>query len=121
MGQSYLTSLVFRYHDTFPRPEGIPRWPDLIPEPAPEDVDERIKRGFMLCGDPEEVAEQVAHYGEVGCDQLVFGVPLGQPQDIVLESIRLFGEHVIPKLDTDPKHSTTRFREAAGGPLTPRD
>ena len=28
--------------------------------------------------------------------------------------IRLMGEHVIPKIDTDPVHRTTRFREAAG-------
>jgi hypothetical protein len=27
--------------------------------------------------------------------------------------IRLMGEHVIPKIDTDPVHRTTRFREAA--------
>ena len=29
-----------------------------------------------------------------------------------LETIRLVGEHVIPKLDTDPIHRTTRFRDA---------
>ena len=27
--------------------------------------------------------------------------------------IRLMGEHVIPKIDTDPMHSTTRYRDAA--------
>jgi len=32
-----------------------------------------------------------------------------------METIRLLGEHVIPKLDTDPVHRTTRFREAAAG------
>jgi hypothetical protein len=34
-----------------------------------------------------------------------------------IETIRMFGDHVIPKLDTDPVHRSTRFREAAGGPL----
>jgi hypothetical protein len=29
--------------------------------------------------------------------------------------IRLMGEHVIPKIDTDPVHRTTKFREAATG------
>jgi hypothetical protein len=29
-----------------------------------------------------------------------------------LETIRLMGEHVIPKIDTDPVHRTTRFRDA---------
>jgi hypothetical protein len=31
----------------------------------------------------------------------------------MLETIRLFGEHIIPKLDTDPVHRTTRLRDAA--------
>ena len=30
-----------------------------------------------------------------------------------LETIRLMGEHVIPKIDTDPVHRTTRYRRAA--------
>jgi hypothetical protein len=30
-----------------------------------------------------------------------------------MNSIRLIGEHVIPKIDTDPVHRTTRFRTAA--------
>ena len=29
------------------------------------------------------------------------------------EMIRLMGEHVIPKIDTDPLHRTTRFRDQA--------
>jgi len=29
--------------------------------------------------------------------------------------IRLIGEHVIPKIDTDPVHSTDRYRAAARG------
>jgi hypothetical protein len=27
--------------------------------------------------------------------------------------IRLMGQHVIPKVDTDPLHRTTRFRDQA--------
>jgi hypothetical protein len=30
-----------------------------------------------------------------------------------METIRLFGEHIIPKIDTDPVHRTTRFRKTA--------
>ena len=73
------------------------------------------------CGDPEEVVDQVARYQSMQCDQLVFGLPLNQPHESAMDSIRVFGEQVIPKFDTDPKHSTTRYREAAGGPLVPRD
>jgi len=29
-----------------------------------------------------------------------------------LQTIRLIGEHVIPKIDTDPVHRTSRFRGA---------
>ena len=30
-----------------------------------------------------------------------------------IETIRLFGEHVIPKVDPDPVHRTTKMRQAA--------
>ncbi|HBX76829.1 MAG TPA: hypothetical protein DEG43_04225, partial [Acidimicrobiaceae bacterium] len=70
--------------------------------------------GYLLCGNPEEVNEQIAKYQEVGCDQLVFGLPNeGFEHDEVLEMIELFGTHVIPNFDTDPIHSTTRFRAEA--------
>ena len=40
-------------------------------------------------------------------------------RDDTLETIRLIGEHVIPKIDTDPIHRTTRLRDAAAGkPVT---
>jgi alkanesulfonate monooxygenase SsuD/methylene tetrahydromethanopterin reductase-like flavin-dependent oxidoreductase (luciferase family) len=118
MGIGYLQSLVFHYHDTFPPAEGLPGWPDLIPEPTPEDVEYRINEGFILCGDPDEVVAQAQRYESVGADQLVFGLPLDLPFDAALESIELFGQHVIPKLDPDPVHRTTRFRQAA--PATTR-
>jgi hypothetical protein len=38
-----------------------------------------------------------------------------QTKEQTLKTIRLLGEHVIPKIDTDPVHRTTRFREAAAG------
>jgi alkanesulfonate monooxygenase SsuD/methylene tetrahydromethanopterin reductase-like flavin-dependent oxidoreductase (luciferase family) len=113
MGLGYLQSLVFRYHDTFPKMEGLPVWPDLMPEPTPADVEFRINEGYILCGDPDEVLEQVKRYESVGADQLVFGLPLDMPRDAAMETVRLFGEHVIPKMDPDPVHRTTRFREAA--------
>ncbi|CAM5233840.1 LLM class flavin-dependent oxidoreductase [Streptomyces californicus] len=30
-----------------------------------------------------------------------------------MNTIRLIGEHVIPQIDTDPVHRTSRFRAAA--------
>jgi len=116
MGISYLQSLVFYYHDTFPKVEGVPVWPEHFPEPTLEDIEFRTSEGYLLCGDPDEVLEQVRHYESVGCDQLVFGLPCDMPHEAALETLRLFGEHVIPKLDPDPVHRTTRFREAAAAP-----
>jgi alkanesulfonate monooxygenase SsuD/methylene tetrahydromethanopterin reductase-like flavin-dependent oxidoreductase (luciferase family) len=115
MGISYIQSLTCLYHDTFPIPEWAKRWPEIIPEPTLEDVEERIRLGYLLCGDPDEVCEQVAQYESVGCDQVGFGIPLGLPHEIAVETIKTFGEKVIPNFDKDPVHRTTRFREAAGG------
>ena len=119
-GASYLGSLVFRYHDTFPRPEGLPRWPDLIPEPQIDQIDGMIQGGYALVGDPDEIIQQIQPYQDIGCDQLVFSVCGNQPPEAVAESVELFGKYVIPEFDKDPVHSTVRYREAAGGPLVPR-
>jgi hypothetical protein len=35
------------------------------------------------------------------------------PHEDALETIRLMGEYVISKLDTDPEHRTSRFRREA--------
>ena len=102
MGVSYLQSQVFYYHDTMPTPEGIPVWPEPFPEPTLEDIEYRIQEGYLLCGSPDEVVEQVARYQDLGIDQLVFGMPLDLPLEQALETIELFGQHVIPQFDTSP-------------------
>src|SRR3712207_8610655 len=33
------------------------------------------------------------------------------PTDVVVGSMELFGREVIPQFDTDPEHSTTRYRD----------
>jgi alkanesulfonate monooxygenase SsuD/methylene tetrahydromethanopterin reductase-like flavin-dependent oxidoreductase (luciferase family) len=114
MGSGYHTSLVFRYLDTFPRPAGVPSWPQLIPEPTAEVLEERIAAGNRLVGDPDEVARGVQMYADVGCDQLIFGLLAStQPQDAAVHTAELFGREVIPRFDRDPVHSTVRMREAA--------
>src|SRR6266567_1619148 len=113
MGSGLVQSLVFRYHDTFPKPAGVPDWPALLPDPTPEQVERRIDEGYLLCGDTDEVLEQVRRYESIGADQVSFGLPIDMPFEAALETVRLFGEHVIPKLDPDPVHRSSRFREAA--------
>jgi alkanesulfonate monooxygenase SsuD/methylene tetrahydromethanopterin reductase-like flavin-dependent oxidoreductase (luciferase family) len=111
---SYLQSNVFRYHDTFPHPEGVPFWPDLIPDYDLETIDGLAGIGALICGDPDEALEQCRRWESAGADQLVFGMGMATQAES-LEMIRLMGEHVIPKIDRDPVHRTTRFRDAAAG------
>ncbi|MGW3395250.1 LLM class flavin-dependent oxidoreductase [Streptomyces hydrogenans] len=113
-GLNYLQSLLFRYHDTFPRPEGIPEWPELLPEYSAEIIELLIAEELMICGDPSEVLAQCKRWERAGADQLSFGLPIGISYEDTMNSIRLIGEHVIPEIDTDPVHRTTRFRQAAG-------
>ncbi len=113
MGSGLQVSLVYRYHTTFPKPAGVPEWPTVLPDPSIEEVEQRIKAGYLLCGTPDEVNEQIKKYEEVGADQIVFGLPVDMPLDAAIESVELFGKHVLPNYDKDPVHRSTRFRDAA--------
>ena len=114
-GRGYLNTMVNMYHDTMPPQKHAVVWPNppfAIPDEAT--LDTLIEAGYLLCGTPEEVNEQIAKYQEVGCDQLVFGIPNeGLEHDEVIEMIELFGTKVIPNYDGDPEHSTTRYRRNA--------
>jgi len=117
VGRGYLVSMVALYHDTIPRKAGFPVWPDppfdltAIDDAA---LDHLIDGGYMMCGTPDEVAEQIVAYEQVGCDQLVFGMPVeGMQPDEVLETLELFGGKIIPEFDKDPQHSTARYRATA--------
>jgi alkanesulfonate monooxygenase SsuD/methylene tetrahydromethanopterin reductase-like flavin-dependent oxidoreductase (luciferase family) len=112
---TYLQSNVFRYHDTFPHPDSVPVWPELIPENTPEAVPFLQESGTIV-GDPDHALEQCKRWESAGADQLVFGIGTASKADS-LEMVRLMGEHVIPKIDTDPVHRTTRMREAAAAKL----
>ena len=114
-GNNYQMSQVFRYHDTFPRPEGFPVWPDVMPELNEEQLDGFLELGAAIVGDPDDVVAQVKRWEATGADQMLMlrGV---KTKKETLRMIRLMGDHVIPKFDTDPEHRTTRLRrEAAGG------
>jgi alkanesulfonate monooxygenase SsuD/methylene tetrahydromethanopterin reductase-like flavin-dependent oxidoreductase (luciferase family) len=110
---SYLQSNVFRYHDTFPRPEGFPVWPDLMPDPTPDQIDQLISSGAIICGDPDEAAKQCGRWASAGADQLNFAVASVGTLEETVETVRLVGKHVIPDIDPDPTHSTTRYRATA--------
>ncbi len=112
--------MVNLYHDTMPKSPDAITWPNppvSLRELAGDDpdgfLDMLIEGGYLACGEPDEVTEQIAAYQTVGCDQLVFGIPNALYHEEVLEMIELFGQKVIPEFDKDPIHSTTRYREGA--------
>ncbi|HEY3483268.1 MAG TPA: LLM class flavin-dependent oxidoreductase, partial [Streptomyces sp.] len=94
-------------------PDGIPVWPELLPEYTEELIELLIAEELMICGNPDEVLAQCKRWEQAGADQLSFGLPIGISYEDTMNTIRLIGEHVIPVIDTDPVHRTTRFRQAA--------
>lgn len=114
-GRGYLNTMVTMYHSTMPKMPGAVTWPDTPRGIQSEaELDYAIDNGYLLCGTPDQVLEQIQKYQEVGCDQLVFGIPNeGFEHDEVLEMLELFGKHVIPEFDPDPVHRTTRMRATA--------
>ena len=110
---TYLQSNVYRYHDTFPHPEWVPQWPDLIPGVDAATAKLLIDSGSgLVAGNPDQALAAAQRWADAGADQLSFGLGTDTVEG-TLETIRLIGEHVIPKIDTDPVHRTTRFRDAA--------
>jgi alkanesulfonate monooxygenase SsuD/methylene tetrahydromethanopterin reductase-like flavin-dependent oxidoreductase (luciferase family) len=123
-GRGYLVTMVNMYHDTMPKSIDAITWPstpislhDMVQDPsvdANELLDGIIDGGFMLCGSPDDVSEQIANWGDVGMDQLCFGLPIeGLHHEEVLATLELFGDKVIPEFDKDRKHSTDYYRELA--------
>jgi alkanesulfonate monooxygenase SsuD/methylene tetrahydromethanopterin reductase-like flavin-dependent oxidoreductase (luciferase family) len=111
---NYHLSLVFRYLDTFPKPAGIPEWPNIIPAMDAGTLDAAIAAGVTAVGTPDEVGKAVESFVATGADQLSFGM-LSTSMEIesCLEAVETFGKHVLPQFDTDPVHSTTKQRLAA--------
>ena len=109
---NYFLSQVYRYHDTFPRPEWMPAWPETLPAYDIEAAGLASQYGGVVLGDPDEALEQCKKWEATGVDQLVFGIGPA-PIDDTLKTIELLGKYVIPKIDTDPQVSTARYREAA--------
>jgi alkanesulfonate monooxygenase SsuD/methylene tetrahydromethanopterin reductase-like flavin-dependent oxidoreductase (luciferase family) len=113
-GTGYHNSLLFRYLDTFPKPPGIPDWPELLPEPTRAQVDAACEAHVSCVGTPEECAAAIEALGETGADQILLGPSSSVwPADVVEETIELFGREVIPQFDTEPEHRTSRFRREA--------
>jgi alkanesulfonate monooxygenase SsuD/methylene tetrahydromethanopterin reductase-like flavin-dependent oxidoreductase (luciferase family) len=117
-GGSYHNSLLFRYLDTFPRPEHIPPWPEVLPPLDRTQVDYMIEHNGSMVGDPEDCVIAVERLRAIGCDQILMGPSSTVwPHELCAQSVELFGKQVIPEFDLDPEHSTSRFRREAAARL----
>jgi alkanesulfonate monooxygenase SsuD/methylene tetrahydromethanopterin reductase-like flavin-dependent oxidoreductase (luciferase family) len=113
---NYHLSLVFRYLDTFPKPPGLPEWPEIIPGMDARTLDAVIASGGIAVGTPDEVSKAVENYALTGADQLSFGMlSTSISRETCVEAVETFGSHVLKNFDKDPVHSTTRQRLAQGG------
>jgi alkanesulfonate monooxygenase SsuD/methylene tetrahydromethanopterin reductase-like flavin-dependent oxidoreductase (luciferase family) len=111
---NYFIGILFHYLDTFPRPAGIPTWPETLPPVTPEQLDAGIASGEMAIGSPDEVAKTVERYVSTGADQLSFGMlSTSISLENCQEAVETFGKHVLPQFDKDPVHLTTKQRLAA--------
>ncbi len=112
---NYHLSLVFRYLDTFPKPAGLPDWPEIIPGMDAATLDAAIAAGAVAIGSPDEVSKAIEVYSQTGADQLAFGMlSTSMEREACEEAVETFGKHVLRNFDKDPIHSTTKQRLAAG-------
>ena len=118
MGMNYYSSLMMHWLDNIPRPDDMPKWPDLVPEPTVEQLKKAVELGTVVIGDPDDCAKAIQKWVDIGADQLCFSPTTNNmSSETVIESMELFGKEVIPQFDKDPVHSTTRQREAAAAKL----
>ncbi|HLY38985.1 MAG TPA: LLM class flavin-dependent oxidoreductase [Candidatus Binatia bacterium] len=112
----FFTQVFFQWLDSIPRPKGFPKEGPIpkLPPTTPEQLKAGLAVGGRQIGTPEEIIEVIQMYEAIGVDQLIYApLTLTLDQKYVLESIEVFGKHVLPRFDKDPVHSTTRQREAA--------
>ena len=72
-GNGRQQTLVFHYLDTFPKPPFVPEWPTEIPDPTLEDDREGLPERRGDRRHPDDCAEGVQKWVDVGVDQLIMG------------------------------------------------
>jgi alkanesulfonate monooxygenase SsuD/methylene tetrahydromethanopterin reductase-like flavin-dependent oxidoreductase (luciferase family) len=113
-GNGRQQTLVFHYLDTFPKPPFVPVWPTELPDPTPDAIEKGFQSGAAIVGTPDDCAQGIQRWADIGVDQLIMG-PSGStyPHELLVHTVELFGDEVIPRFDTDPQHSTSRYRANA--------
>jgi alkanesulfonate monooxygenase SsuD/methylene tetrahydromethanopterin reductase-like flavin-dependent oxidoreductase (luciferase family) len=113
---NYHLSLVFRYLDTFPKPPGLPEWPEIVPGLDEKGLEAAITTGNIAVGNPDEVNKAIETYTKTGADQLAFGMlSTSISRESCEEAVATFGKHVLSNFDKDPVHNSTKQRLAQGG------
>jgi len=113
-GNGRQQTLVFHYLDTFPKPPFVPEWPTEIPDPTLEAIEKGFQSGAAIVGTPDDCADGIQKWVDIGVDQLIMGPSGSTYSDALLErTVTLFGDEVIPRFDKDPEHSTSKYRAAA--------
>ena len=109
MVDSFQTSIAWSHRGPRPRaglrpstggaqepPSNRGAGPDLLEDAmrARNSSDDQIN---AMCGDPGFAREFVERFVEIGVDELILVMQIGTvPHELVLESIRTFGEKVLP-------------------------
>ncbi len=64
------------------------------------DAQNSVPQGALLVGSPTEVIEKIQHHSEAlgGISRLTFQMDVGLPHEKLLESIRLIGQEIKPKI-----------------------
>jgi alkanesulfonate monooxygenase SsuD/methylene tetrahydromethanopterin reductase-like flavin-dependent oxidoreductase (luciferase family) len=65
---------------------------------AGQTVEERARDGLIAVGDPDDIIRLFKTYEEMGADQMMTWVQFGGlPHEKIVKSMKLLGEHVLPK------------------------
>ena len=94
----------------------------LARSPVPRTLEQAVAAGAMLVGTPDEVGEQVARLrDETGVEYVVFVACGGAVEGArMIETIRLFGEHVIPAMaGREPATAEVAPAPGPNGPAEP--
>jgi alkanesulfonate monooxygenase SsuD/methylene tetrahydromethanopterin reductase-like flavin-dependent oxidoreductase (luciferase family) len=118
-GNGRQQTLIFHYLDTFPKPPFVPPWPEQIPDPSLDTIEKGFQSGAAIVGTPDDCAAGLQKWVDIGVDQVIMG-PSGSTysHELLDRTVTLFGDEVIPRFDTDPEHSTSRYRSEAAASLS---
>jgi len=83
--------LVHMLSDTETIVDGVMQYP-----PVPDEISEQEMFDTCLIGSPETVQRKVQDYYDMGVDQLIAYVHMGQPHEQVMRSMALFANEVMP-------------------------